>query len=225
MALANPLTDVQGFIARDDHRREIVVSLRGSASIVDALLDAQVVQVPFVSPGVRLPGGVRVHSGFLIAWDSLAVQVIKLVGWQLERHEGYTIVTTGHSLGGSIALLCAVTLQQNYKDSPIRTYSYGAPRTGNKILSDYVNATFGENAYRVVHGDDGVPTMIPRQLGYHHHGIEYWQYTHPASEDTTSKCDPEGEDPACSASIKPSRGVTLAHMSYFGIMSTTPFCF
>ncbi|KAF4612786.1 hypothetical protein D9613_011765 [Agrocybe pediades] len=155
MALANPLTDVQGFIARDDHRREIVVSLRGSASIVDALLDAQVVQVPFVSPGVRLPGGVRVHSGFLIAWDSLAVQVIKLVGWQLERHEGYTIVTTGHSLGGSIALLCAVTLQQNYKDSPIRTYSYGAPRTGNKIFSDYVNATFGENAYRVVHGDDG----------------------------------------------------------------------
>jgi len=70
--------------------------------------------------------------------------------------------------------------------------------------------------------------MIPRQLGYHHHGelkisefhdhlteitigVEYWQYTHPASEETTAKCDPEGEDPSCSASIKPSRGVTLAH--------------
>lgn len=101
-----------------------------------------------------------------------------------------------------------------------------------------------------------VPTMIPRLLGYHHHGkyfltspfhkvhrrtgIEYWQYTHPASGDTTAKCDPEGEDPCCSASV-PSQGVTLAHTNvsdvndvfiefpaqstkYFGIMATTPFC-
>jgi hypothetical protein len=41
-------------------------------------------------------------------------------------------------------------------------------------------------------------------------GIEYWLYTTPHSEETTMKCDPEGEDPNGSASI-PSQGVNLAH--------------
>jgi len=53
---------------------------------------------------------------FSIRWDSLAVEVISIVGKQLRQHEGYAIVTTGHSLGGSLALLAAVTLQQNYKN-------------------------------------------------------------------------------------------------------------
>ena len=69
--------------------------------------------------------------------------------------------------------------------------------------------------------------MIPTRLGYHHHGqslsflwiyqcfkkttgIEYWQYTHPPSGETTAKCNAEGEDPTCSASI-PSQGMNLAH--------------
>jgi hypothetical protein len=69
--------------------------------------------------------------------------------------------------------------------------------------------------------------MIPTRLGYHHHGqylfflwiyrflktigIEYWQYTHPPSGETTAKCNAEGEDPTCSACI-PSQGVNLPHM-------------
>jgi hypothetical protein len=56
--------------------------------------------------------------------------------------------------------------------------------------------------------------MIPVRLGYHHHGIEYWQTTEPESqarvEDTTVQCDPEGEDPRCSLSV-PSRGINSAH--------------
>ncbi|KDR78622.1 hypothetical protein GALMADRAFT_244080 [Galerina marginata CBS 339.88] len=222
--LLNPLTDIQGFIARDNERKQIVVALRGSASLTDVLMDSQIVLVPFISPGVKLPGSAKVHCGFLLAWDSISLEVIAVVGKQLQKYPDYSIVTTGHSLGGSIALLAAVALQQNFKNTPTLTFSYGAPRTGNKVFSDYVNATFGEGAHRVVHGNDGVPTMIPISLGYHHHGVEYWQYTHPPSEETTAKCDAEGEDPSCSASIR-SQGVTLAHMNYFGILVSTPFCF
>ncbi|KAF8186622.1 Alpha/Beta hydrolase protein [Pholiota molesta] len=216
--------DVHGFIARDDSRKEIIVALRGSASVTDMIINAQVLLVPFEFPGVKLPSGTRVHSGFLVAWDSIGAEVVHAVDKQLSEHPGYSIVTTGHSLGGSLALLAAVSLQQIFKTTLLRAYSYGAPRTGNKIFSDYVNATFGEDAHRVVHGNDGVPTIIPRQLGYHHHGIEYWLYTTPHSEETTMKCDPEGEDPNGSASI-PSQGVNLAHTTYFGILVGTPFCF
>ncbi|KJA25089.1 hypothetical protein HYPSUDRAFT_214138 [Hypholoma sublateritium FD-334 SS-4] len=221
--ISNPLTDIQGFIARDKTRKEIVVALRGSASVADVLMDASIVLVPFVSPGVQLPPESRVHSGFLVAWDSISPEVLLAVGSQLATNEDHAVVTTGHSLGGSLALLAAVSLQQNFKNAQIRTYSYGAPRSGNKIFSDYVNAKFGDNACRVVHGNDGVPTAIPIELGYHHHGVEYWQHTSPPSNETTLKCDPEGEDPNGSASI-PSQGVNLAHATYFGILVGTPFC-
>jgi len=223
MQLSNPATDIQGFVARDDYRKEIVVALRGSASIADILMDSQLVLVPFLCPGVKMPPGARVHSGFLIAWDSIALEVVAVVTQQLSKHVGYALATTGHSLGGALATLAAVYLQQNFPNT-IKTYSYGSPRIGNKIFAEYINTTFGDSAYRVVHGNDGIPTIIPRSLGYHHHGIEYWQRESPPSEETTVMCDADGEDPKCSASI-PSKGVNEAHTTYFGILATTPFCF
>jgi len=131
--VSNPLTDIQGFIARDDHRKEIVVALRGSASVADIVMDVQVALVPFISPGVKFSSEIRVHSGFLFSWDSVAVQIITMVGKELVHYPNYSVVTTGHSLGGSLAILGAITLQQNF-ETPIRTYSYGAPRTGNKKI-------------------------------------------------------------------------------------------
>lgn len=164
--MSNALTDTQGFVARDEKRKEIVVSLRGrlaalrdapihanelgSASVTDILLDSQVTLVPFISPGVKLPGKMcSIISALLVmtfcfrrcesaqwlssvvrrslrskiiakqtlfcSWDALSLQTLFVVGKELEKHPGYSVVTTGHSLGGSIALLAAITLQQNFK--------------------------------------------------------------------------------------------------------------
>jgi predicted lipase len=155
LQLSNPVTDIQGFVARDNQRKEIIVALRGSASLTNILTDSQLLLVPFIAPGVKLPSGICVHSGFLLSWDSIALQVYAVVRQQISSHPDYSIVTTGHSLGGSLALLAAISLMQNFPDSKIRTYSYGAPRTGNRNFSDYVNETFGKDALRVVHGNDG----------------------------------------------------------------------
>ncbi|GLB44783.1 putative lipase (class 3) [Lyophyllum shimeji] len=216
LPFSNVMTDIQGFVARDSWRKEIVVALRGSASIVDFLLDSQIVLVPLVTLGVSAPSGTRVHNGFLIAWDSVVVQVLAIVSQQLKAFPGFSIVTTGHSLGGALATLAAVTLKHNFPATAVRTYSYGAPRVGNKMFAEHVNAEFGPRAFRVVHTTDGVPTIIPTSLGYHHHGIEYWLSSDPPSKDTTLTCSANGEDPSCSASI-PSRGITPAHVTYFGI--------
>jgi len=93
----------------------------------------------------------------------------------------------------------------------------------NQVFAEFVNKTFGKDAFRVVHGNDGVPTIIPTKFGYHHHGVEYWQHANPPSEATTVECSADGEDSACSASI-PSQGPNIAHTMYFGILATTPFC-
>ncbi|KAJ7692125.1 alpha/beta-hydrolase [Mycena rosella] len=228
LQFGNHLSDIQGFIARDDGRKEFVVALRGSASVTDALLDANILLVPFLTPGVKLPPHARVHAGFLAAWDTVALQITAALTAARRLHPGHRLVTVGHSMGGALATLAAVSLLQLFPASPMldqtRTYSYGAPRVGNAVFAAHVNAEFGARAYRVVHTDDGVPTMIPTSLGYHHHGIEYWQHADPPAPSTTLRCTGGGgEDPCCSASV-PSSGVTPAHATYLGITVPTPFC-
>ncbi|CAK5270344.1 unnamed protein product, partial [Mycena citricolor] len=161
-------------------------------------------------------------------WDSVATQITATLTAQRMVHSGYRLVTVGHSMGGALATLAAVSLLQLFPASPMldqtRTYSYGAPRVGNEAFAHHVNTQLGHRAFRVVHADDGVPTMIPVSLGYHHHGIEYWQQRDPPSHLNTVQCSASGEDVFCSASI-PSKGITLAHATYLGISIGTSFCF
>lgn len=80
-------------------------------------------------------------------------------------HPDFSIVVTGHSLGGAMAPLAAITLKQNFSEHHTRVYSYGAPRTGvrlmhvvdthlliclaqNKVFADFVNDHLGANAFR-----------------------------------------------------------------------------
>ncbi|KAJ7239417.1 alpha/beta-hydrolase [Mycena haematopus] len=206
---------------------ELVVALRGSASITDALLDANILLVPFLTQAMnKYPAKARVHA-FADSWNTVALQITATLAAQRQLHPGHRLVVVGHSMGGALATLAAVSLLQLFPASPVmdqtHTYSYGAPRTGNEVFAAYVNAEFGARAFRVVHTDDGVPTMIPTSLGYHHHGIEYWQHVDPPSPSRTLRCAAGGEDPCCSASV-PSGGITPAHATYLGITVPTPFC-
>ncbi|EPQ56302.1 alpha/beta-hydrolase [Gloeophyllum trabeum ATCC 11539] len=220
---SNSTTDTQGFIARDDTRREIVVSLRGSTSVEDFAIDSETSLEPYVSPGVVPPPGAMTHTGFLTAWNSVAPGVISVVREQLLEHPGYAIVTTGHSLGGALSSLAGVSMKSNFPVNPVRMYTYGQPRTGNPTYAYFVNDLFGPNAYRFVHAADGVPTEISQAEGYRHHGIEYWQNPDPPSAANTKERAADGEDPTCSDSI-PSTGINIDHVFYFGVMVGTPFC-
>jgi len=233
----NLFTETQGLIVRDDNRKEIVVTFRGSFSVADILTDVGIILTPFDSPGVVAPSGTLVHSGFLAGWNSVSIQVLSCVSRQLQAYPEYTLVTAGHSLGGSVASLAAMSFKANFPSANISMYTYGQPRTGNSVYADWVNNELGANTFRVVHTFDGVPTIIPAgklpifrdqsiSFGgreYQHHGVEYWQNPDPASENTTVQCAAHGEDLNCSVSI-PSTGVNLAHFAYFGIIAITPFC-
>ncbi|KIJ55858.1 hypothetical protein M422DRAFT_240484 [Sphaerobolus stellatus SS14] len=226
----NLLTDSQGFIARDDSRQEIIVALRGSLSALDVITDVGVILTPFESYGVSAPDGVLVHSGFLIAWNSIAEIVLEGVRKQLQEYPNYTIVTSGHSLGGALSSFAAASLKATFPSQSVTMYTFGQPRMGNDMYAHWINNVFEDRAFRVVHTFDGVPTMIPGgqpgflERRYRHHGIEYWQNFEPPSENTTIRCRSDGEDPSCSSSI-PSTGINVAHMSYFGILAVRPFCF
>ncbi|KAJ7830429.1 Alpha/Beta hydrolase protein [Mycena olivaceomarginata] len=130
----------------------------------------------------------------------VADPVLAVVKAQVSRFPKYTVIVTGHSLGGSLAALGATSLKIALPKVTIMLYTFGQPRTGDNEFATFVESTLGvDNIFR-----DGVPTIIPRILGYEHHGTEYWQFKDPglftSPATTVTKCIGK-EDPACSDSI------------------------
>ncbi|KAK7055982.1 Alpha/beta-hydrolase [Favolaschia claudopus] len=216
--------NTQGFIARDDTRKEIVVSFRGSFSLADAATDVNLFLVPFTSPGIAQ--SFNVHAGFLAAYNDVANVVLSTVKSQASKFPSYSVVVTGHSLGGALAALGAVSIKTALPQVSMKLYTFGQPRTGDKQWAAFVEKTVGvNNIFRAVHTFDGVPTLIPQFLGYQHHSTEYWQFSDPGlltdPATTVKKCSGE-EDSSCSDSIL-STGINAAHVFYFGqVMAVNP---
>ncbi|KAF7317276.1 Alpha/beta-hydrolase [Mycena chlorophos] len=223
------VTDSHGYVARDDTRKEIVVAFRGSVSPNNFITDAVGWMVDWDSSiaNVDAPDGTKIHLGFQHAWSTVAKKTLSLVSDELDTYQkkGYKIITTGHSLGGALASLAAATLKKKFPDVELLVYTYGQPRVGNDVWATWVdNLIPPDHLFRVVHSNDGVPTMAPRRKGFVHHGTEYWALS-PHSPQQTYKCDGAGqfeEDPSGSMQI-PTLGITPAHLWYFGIFYMTPY--
>ncbi|KAJ7164216.1 alpha beta-hydrolase [Mycena filopes] len=223
----------QGFVARDDTNKKIVVAFRGTFSLREALIDTQDKLVPFISPGLPDLGNVEVHCGFLGAYNNVADDILTTVKTQLADYSTYELVLTGHSLGGAIASLAAVSLKTAAPEAIMSVYTFGQPRTGNAEFATYMERIVGaQNIFRAVHTIDSIPKRPLREDGYEHSATEYWQFedpllpSAPASKADTVKPCAGGEDPMCSDSV-PTTEFNPAHTYYFGqVMTTNPaLCF
>ncbi|RDB16774.1 putative feruloyl esterase A [Hypsizygus marmoreus] len=205
----------QGFVVRDAARKEIVVAFRGSLEVIDALIDIHIIMTPLKSTGITAVGDSYVHSGFLFAYNVVATDVLRIVKSQVAANPGYTVVVTGHSLGGSVASIAALSIRAALPSVPIKLYTYGQPRTGNAAFASLVESRIGgTNIFRAVHTSDGVPTILFKIFGYRHFATEYWNFRDSATPANVRKCS-GGDDPDCSDSIF-SGGVNIQHVSYFG---------
>jgi surfactin synthase thioesterase subunit len=85
-----------------------------------------------------------------------------------------TVLLTGHSLGGALAVLISAEIQ-NYAPGKVgAVYTFGMPRPGLANFSESYQHALGSCTYRLVYGDDIVPTVAPSLLGFRHVG----QYLH-----------------------------------------------
>ena len=123
--------------------------------------------------------GTQVFSGFSLA-DVFSNLWIRRVPWDPGKvHRGYRealldvvqelerplasgkrpLYFTGHSMGGALA-----TLASTLPPGPSATFTFGAPRVGDKTFSRALR-----NLVRIVHADDLAP-RYPLPLGYRHGG-------------------------------------------------------
>ena len=88
------------------------------------------------------------------------------------KYPSATIMMTGHSLGGALAIMGAVYLHSVYGIVEM-LYTMGQPRVGNDKFGQFAT-NFLPNYYRVVHNKDQVPHVPQSVLGFKHGGWEVW---------------------------------------------------
>ncbi|KAI9251348.1 catalysis At the Interface: the anatomy of A conformational change in A triglyceride lipase [Phascolomyces articulosus] len=200
--------DTNALIARGDAEKTIYIVFRGSQSVRNWVADFTAVPVNYHN----VPRA-KVHLGFLQSYREVEKQLVATVSRQLQAHPGYTVAVDGHSLGGSVALLCALDLYEKGVKN-IKLYTQGQPRVGNKAFAEYVTKT-GIPYKRVVHENDPVPHFPNNNIvfEFYHAGEEFWD-TH----NLVVVCPNGLESKYCSSSLIVGLN-PLDHVFYFG-MST-----
>jgi triacylglycerol lipase len=146
--------DFYGFIMESD--RSIVISFRGSRTNPDWIADAAILQTHFPYTRITL----KVHSGFAAIYKACRQQIINVLNTLSSSKQ---LFVTGHSLGGALAVLCALDAAVNtgYKN-PVM-YNFGSPRVGNPKFVQVYNEII-QNSIRIVNTNDIVPLLPPASV-------------------------------------------------------------
>ncbi|KAJ9137151.1 feruloyl esterase A precursor [Pleurostoma richardsiae] len=222
-------TDTQATLFRDDQAGEFILAFRGTSTVQDFLTDLDQDLVACSAKGISCMG-CTCSRGYLRQYMAVQDSVAAAIDTGMGSHLGYSIVVTGHSMGGALASIGAASLKG--QGASLVAYTYGQPRTGNTVYADYIDSQFpaASNATtmtRVTHANDGVPQIPSQDDGYRHHTTEFWQSEDPASVDDTFMCT--GQEPQdCNQSEigigigNGGRGINAAHLRYLGISIGNP---
>ncbi|WP_455362639.1 lipase family protein [Streptomyces sp. SYSU K21746] len=161
-----PLQDTQAYTIASDHM--IISAFRGTepAQIRDWLSDA-------TTPPRPGPGKTGfIHHGFGEALESVFPDVKDALAEF--RTNGQTVWFTGHSLGGALAMLAGARM---YLEEPRLqadgVYTFGQPRTCDRMLATAYNKGFKQRMYRFVNNNDIVPQLPPEPVYTHVESLRY----------------------------------------------------
>ncbi|MFF5565727.1 lipase family protein [Streptomyces sp. NPDC012623] len=162
-----PIEDTQAYVMASD--RMIVTGFRGTEvlKIYDWLTDVNTPPVP----GPANKG--FVHYGFHRALESVFPRIRDTI--QELRTDGQTVWFTGHSLGGALAMLAGARLYfEEPKLLPDGVYTFGQPRTCERLLASAHNTAFRKRCHRFVNNNDIVPQLPPEPVYTHVDAMRYF---------------------------------------------------
>ncbi|CUE81955.1 lipase, putative [Bodo saltans] len=180
----NETTGGQAYVGFNEVSNTLVVTFRGSVDIQNWInnLDFFFIDYPN-SDCTTFNGGssCQVHRGFLNVYESIKFEgLLSYVNslWTSVKSKSPSVLVTGHSLGGALAILGGVdvTLLLRDQTSDIHVYTYGEPRVGNPAWAKWVaeSVLIGGKQYRLTHESDPVPRLPPLEFGFLHVPHEVW---------------------------------------------------
>ena len=130
-------------VVSQPHRH--LVAIRGTDHVSDWLTNLRLW-------GRWTPMGL-VHAGYFGVLESFYEELTAY----LESVPPLPLILAGHSMGGAIALLAALKLQND--GFPVQgLYTFGQPKTGTLGFSNYVRTHYQQPYLRFVHGADALAT-------------------------------------------------------------------
>ena len=137
--------EVAYFLATNETNKTQIIAVRGTANVENVMVDAD------FKLKLDEHTGNMLHSGFAQS----AIAVYEAIKPKLKRD--YTINTTGHSLGGAVAVVLAMHLDQDkYKLGQVITF--GQPKVTNINGAERYSSM---KITRVVNEKDMVPLVPP----------------------------------------------------------------
>lgn len=213
--IENEVLDTFGVIGYNPNNNEIVLAFRGTngADFMNWMTNIVYYRVQYSN----VPN-TQVHSGFYSAYMAVSWTVISTLRTLTAKYPSANLLVTGHSLGGALATFAALDIKDSINPpNRIDFYTFGSPRTGNQVFTDFVMNQFPNGGYhRVTHYTDVVVQVPPRQMGFNHAGNEVWYYN---SNDLNFKtCENNAgsaESKNCADSYLFTTGID-AHLHYLG---------
>jgi len=137
-----------GFVARRTDTGDVYVVFRGTQTIGDWLANVDFIQVG------QQHGWGRTERGFAGVYSGSAPAIIGAL-----RNAGNLarVFVTGHSLGGSLATLCAADVRASL-GATTTLYTFASPRAGDPAFAARFNAECPDT-WRIVNTEDMVNTV------------------------------------------------------------------
>jgi triacylglycerol lipase len=154
--VSSAATDTLALIACDGE--DCVVAFRGTQDLRNWLTDLDCAYAQF--------GNLRIHRGFHQALES----VRKDLEAEIAAAQYHRLWLTGHSLGGALAMLCALA----WEGAVEGVYTFGQPRVGDSAFCARYDSALKSRTFRIIHADD-IVARVPWLLGaYRHSGHEIY---------------------------------------------------
>eukprot|EP00768_Dysnectes_brevis_P009078 gnl/Dysnectes_brevis/878_a973_1912.p1 GENE.gnl/Dysnectes_brevis/878_a973_1912~~gnl/Dysnectes_brevis/878_a973_1912.p1 ORF type:complete len:505 (-),score=175.86 gnl/Dysnectes_brevis/878_a973_1912:27-1541(-) len=122
----------------DHKRKEVIFSIRGTASVEDVITDMHGIPETIDGTPEPIDGGQFVHQGMLRTARTIRARLEPELSAALVEHRGYRPVMIGHSLGGGVACILAHMLRPTMPE--IRAYGFGCPACCSPVLCDEMEA-------------------------------------------------------------------------------------
>ena len=152
----NKFLEVPFFVAIDHHTRSIVVSIRGTLSLEDALTDlcAKPESLGEFDESLK---DYYAHSGIVKAANYVYKELAdkNLLNKAFSYYDDYQLVVTGHSLGAGTAVVLAFMLRLAYPNT--KCYAYSPP---GGLLNEAAAKVSRDFTVSVLVGHDLVPRLM-----------------------------------------------------------------
>lgn len=134
----------------------LFITIKGTDNFEDVLTDLNIHLCTFEGQKYHA------HRGFVEDYELAKAKVLDAVHAASTR-----VVVTGHSLGGAVATLLAVSIREAFPTLPLSVYTFGSPKVCCKALAKHHNRIVSES-FRFVNDRD----LVPR--------VPAWGFTHVA---------------------------------------------